>query len=73
MLNLAMAKKGPNLAFQHLEVPIYSFCNAMFELQECLFSSNILSYISFSIEAEMSELLILVLFYNHRVGSIRLP
>jgi hypothetical protein len=50
-----------------------SFHNPVFELQECLPSSNTLSFVSILAEAEMSELLMLVLFYNRGVGSVRLP
>jgi hypothetical protein len=68
-----MAILGSSSALQNLEVPIYSFHNAVFELQEYLPSSNILSYISVLAEVETFELLMLVLFYDHGVGLVRLP
>jgi hypothetical protein len=68
-----MAEQGPSIIFQHLEVPIHSFHNAVFELQECLPSSNTSLFVSVSAEAETSELLMLVLFYDREVGSVRLP
>jgi hypothetical protein len=67
-----MAERGPSVAFQHLEVPIYSFRNVVFELQECLPSSNTSSLVSVSAEAETSELFMLVLLCDRGVRSVRL-
>ena len=72
MPSLAMAERGLSAAFQHLEVPIYSFHNVVFELQEYLPSSNTSSLVSVSTEAEIFELLMLVLFYNCGVRLVHL-